>query len=595
MCRRGAAAAGRPARGAPPRLPKTASQPLPPSRRPLLLPVRPLLSLLPTTVAATRRMGLASLLAVTGALPLLLLLLPGTAADASSDVFVHLTTPGAGADVSVEGRFRDIRAHLDAAQQALERAEALKLTCAMPEQQLQPHEAFKALHFWGFDADPTTARFARLLVEAGVPAKNVAFYDASPDCERLGDVPGVTCGLPEPLAPLEGAVTPAQELQELLGLWSPFDWPRATHLLNMFQSSKAFRSADVIICGAMQRACAHFAAAGKALLLIGTGLLFDHLAGGDCVWARTYADLLTCSTGKLPEACTQPLIARQSVMLTTSELERAYVVHVTGLSLPLLGTGVPSLPWLEASLNAELLRERREEVLLLPDSSRLLEGLQHAPPALVVEAWRAMLMGALGYAGIFADTASRLHGDDYGTEEVLQHRAAVVIPVGGHLLQMFDWYWAGVPVFVPSRKMLMELPREFFTGLLPAHMPCFAGQATLAGKAAQLQDVVEQAGDQVGDWCKKWTGVAPVPCFWFEESQRLFWLDRAWQYRAPMLYYWDSLEDLSRKLAAWTWEATVEHRARLQLLLVANLTGIRADLAAHLNVVAREGAGAMPR
>lgn len=483
------------------------------------------------------------------------------------------------------------------------------------------------LRFWGLDVHPAMGRIANLLVEVvGVPKDSVSFYDMSSYCSLGRPFPGVQCGPPSSLRSIfeDSSVSgvensSARNNWDMPGLWSDHSRPAWQRLLRALQADNEFMRADVILCSIVQVGCRIFAGSGKALFFLGTGLSFDHRVEADCGWTHTYRDLLTCSVDNAAKSCAVPWVARRSIVMTSSHVQKEYVRHVTGESISVLVNGIPSLPWRAVGQQAASmdLSKRRSEVLLLPDRAR---SQRESRPEFIVardlKGWVAGISSSQGLTGTNFATARELYGRTYDAEQIIQHRAAVVIPYGSHSLSMLDWYWAGVPLFFPSKGVLLNfypsincslfdegetcpkydtrrttpfwMPPDLLYVFLPNGVPCYARDAALAPFQAEMEDMVRLNVSARKNWCSTWPREAPPICFFYEPEVRRRWLDKAWYYKAPHVYYWNDPGDLAFKLSKWTWEKTAEHRAKLERHLEDTLDSVRQQLLWRLEIVAEE-------
>ncbi|CAJ1347850.1 unnamed protein product [Effrenium voratum] len=311
-----------------------------------------------------------------------------------------------------------------------------------------------SLRFWGVDLHPSIGRFAELLhFLLGVPKAQIYVHDLTPYCPAAREFDRVSCDMPFPFAPLEaGHVRSREEMRlalEELSMLPPWDQRKANQVLRRLQANEDFRKADVVICSIVQFACSVFAAAGKTLLFYGSGLHFDHRAEGDCMWASTYRRLAECSAEF--EECQEVLLAARPLVLATTQLTQEYARHILGLEVPLVEG--KRRPWRRAGVDGLQdfrAAEPSDTVLLWPDVS--LDSRWKGFKKFREEQVEAVLSLKNWFREVALAAPSSIYGKAYPKEAILQHRAAVILPYADASLTALDWYWAGVPLFLPSKS-----------------------------------------------------------------------------------------------------------------------------------------------
>ncbi|CAJ1387684.1 unnamed protein product [Effrenium voratum] len=455
-----------------------------------------------------------------------------------------------------------------------------------------------SLRFWGVDLHPSIGRFAELLhFLLGVPKAQIYVHDLTPYCPAAREFDRVSCDMPFPFAPLEaGHVRSREEMRlalEELSMLPPWDQRKANQVLRRLQANEDFRKADVVICSIVQFACSVFAAAGKTLLFYGSGLYFDHRAEGDCMWASTYRRLAECSAEF--EECQEVLLAARPLVLATTQLTQEYARHILGVEVPLLVEGLPSISWRMAGVGDGLQDFRAAEpsdtVLLWPDVS--LDSRWKGFKKFREEQVEAVLSLKNWFREVALAAPSSIYGKAYPKEAILQHRAAVILPYADASLTALDWYWAGVPLFLPSKSAWFkvyyqensdglakrfQLKLSMLWGTLPpVDLPlCYSFNSSLVGEEEILEELrtgiyeADSSGNVTSEMLQRWRGLceevlhrrgeAPQVCFWFHPKTALHWLQKMWYYTAPGIQYWDTPEDLEEKLLNWPWEKTYLYR-----------------------------------
>jgi len=137
-----------------------------------------------------------------------------------------------------------------------------------------------------------------------------------------------------------------------------------------------------------------------------------------------------------------------------------------------------------------------------------------------------------------------------------------------------------------------DLPQDLLYAVLRRtnKVPCYAGWSPNAGRKPELDGSFANPEAFVSN-CERIldsNGDAPVSCFWVNEKVRAAWLKHLWFYRVPHIYYWDYPEDLSRKLERWTWQDTLDHRARLNDSLNKTLVSAQSELVSRLKLVSQD-------
>merc|ERR1712050_661882 len=129
--------------------------------------------------------------------------------------------------------------------------------------------------------------------------------------------------------------------------------------------------------------------------------------------------------------------------MATTTFNRVYIERTLGLQVPLLSEGLPSLFWFRAGWANHNRKHfvRAEEVLLWPDTEHkshpVFEHFRYLRERLQARIKHTPLVGP-----------KKLY-KSYTKEQILQHRAVVVLPYAEWSLSLADFYWAGVTLFVP--------------------------------------------------------------------------------------------------------------------------------------------------
>eukprot|EP00928_Gymnodinium_smaydae_P055875 TRINITY_DN39345_c0_g1_i1.p1 TRINITY_DN39345_c0_g1~~TRINITY_DN39345_c0_g1_i1.p1 ORF type:complete len:489 (+),score=73.83 TRINITY_DN39345_c0_g1_i1:146-1468(+) len=403
---------------------------------------------------------------------------------------------------------------------------------------------------------------------------------------------------------------------------SPWSWEKARWLLrSLLEGNDAFREADVVVCAVVSSLCGALAASGKPILML-TSWYFDHRREGDCVWTKQFTDLILCSVDSSASQCKQPFVLNRHIVMATTDFAQAYVQHMLGLKLPLLSRGLPSLSWYRAAYEGhgfEDIGSLEESVLVWPDAdwkeSKEFKLLQF------------FLRGLKSRFRMTPLTGPRQeYGYGYKKEMLLRHRALVVIPYAEWSLTVADLYWAGMPLFLPSRyswshtitETVLDhdvdefgqirdargmishrwfMPRSLLWSFLPGAdlASCYGENASIAEAAAQVDDAFRNedwAG--VHDICegvRREAGLPPFKCFWNPSQSNPAadaWLDTMWYYKVPYVYYWDTPEDLDEMLSRWSWEDTRAHRQNVRKHLEEILHRVGDELGSRLAVLASE-------
>lgn len=125
----------------------------------------------------------------------------------------------------------------------------------------------------------------------------------------------------------------------------------------------------------------------------------------------------------------------------------------------------------------------------------------------------------------------------YKHQDIVSARLFVWVPYTSSIMSFYEHYWLQVPMFVPSKKYLLQLADERF-GDMPLALSTLSFQEKPLGGS-----VIKITHDFVGrDW--RWV---PDP---HTREGRESWLDFYDFYRLPHITYFDSPEDLADKMAS---------------------------------------------
>lgn len=352
-------------------------------------------------------------------------------------------------------------------------------------------------------------------------------------CKYHMDEPAVRCGelpgFPNMQSVLKGSVGTLKEAQA---------WDR--RVLQAARASADYRHANVVVCSFPASACSAFLrpggkrgiSRGGRRLLVELGWRHDqqrHNAAA-CAWVAQLAALLRES---------------RHLVVAHTAYDVAYVHHYTGLGRQVQLLEYTSGRWLQAAAEVPTQRQHANAtILLLPDRRHT----SRVDPDQQLARIFQMVMAAENFELAFA---RELYGSFYQPAQVLQHRAVIAIPYSAYSFQLADWYWLGMTLFVPARRLLALFHYEFgvLYELLPhcrdTGLPCRGCSApgwnsSAAGHRYAPQDV--------------WSSLEAAE-YWFG----LFWI-----YNVPGIRVFVSTSDLAFQLKDFSAEAARQAGRRIR-------------------------------